>query len=333
VRKTRTAPRGTLHTLTVDSVAVRDNLLGDPAAREVVVYVPAGHDGAGLPLLVDLVGFTGSGFSHVAWRPFAENVPDRLDRLIAEGMPPVVVAFPDCYTRLGGNQYIDSVVMGRWEEFLCVELLRAVEGRFRCGGLGRRGVFGKSSGGYGAMAHAMRHADVWSAAASHSGDVGWELSFAPDFPKAVRAIAKYGSIEAWFAAFEANGKPSDADQHDLMTFAMAASYDPDPSAFLGVRLPVDLHTCARDPERWARWLAWDPLTMVEKYADALRSLRLLYIDCGDIDQYNLVYGARLLHRRLDELGVTHVYAEFPDDHYGIDYRMDVSLPLLARALT
>ncbi len=333
MRKDRQGARGQVHTITVDSVALRDNLLGDPAVRDVAVYVPAGHDGAGLPLLVDLVGFTGSGFSHVAWRNFGENVPERLDRLIAAGMPPVVVAFPDCFTRLGGNQYIDSVAMGRWEEFLCVEMLAAVESRFGCGGGGQRGVFGKSSGGYGALVHAMRHADVWSAAASHSGDVGWDLTFASDFPRLLRSLARHGGIEAFMTAFEATEKPSEDDVHDLMTLAMAASYDPDPSAFLGVRLPVDLHTCERDPVRWARWLAWDPLTLVEHHADALRSLRLLYIDCGDRDQYNLVYGSRVLHRRLDALGVPHVYEEFPDDHTKVDYRMDVSLPLLARALT
>lgn len=57
---------------------------------------PAGHGEEGLPLLVDLVGFTGSGLSHTNWVGFRENLPERLDRLIGEErMPPVVVAFPD----------------------------------------------------------------------------------------------------------------------------------------------------------------------------------------------------------------------------------------------
>jgi hypothetical protein len=88
-------------------------MLGDPSVRVVDVYVPAGHDGQGLPLLVDLVGFTGSGLSHTNWVGFRENLPERLDRLIGEQrMPPVVVAFPDCFTRLGGNQYINSASTG-----------------------------------------------------------------------------------------------------------------------------------------------------------------------------------------------------------------------------
>jgi hypothetical protein len=84
-------------------------MLGDPSTRVVDVYVPAGHDGQGLPLLVDLVGFTSSGLSETNWVGFRENLPERLDWLIGEQrMPPVVVAFPDCFTRLGGNQYINT---------------------------------------------------------------------------------------------------------------------------------------------------------------------------------------------------------------------------------
>jgi len=113
---------------------------GDPSVRVVDVYVPAGHDGQGLPLLVDLVGFTGSGLSHTNWLGFRENLPERLDRLIGEErMPPVVVAFSDCFTQLGDNQYINSAATGAWEGFLLHEMLPTIERRFGCGGAGRRG--------------------------------------------------------------------------------------------------------------------------------------------------------------------------------------------------
>src|SRR5207248_431005 len=85
-------------------------------------------------------------------------------------------------TLLGGNQYINSASMGPWEDFLLYEMLPAIEQRFGCGGIGRRGVFGKSSGGYGAVTHALRHSDIWSAAACHSGDMGFELCYLPDMP-------------------------------------------------------------------------------------------------------------------------------------------------------
>lgn len=328
-------PRGTLHSLTIASEVLKTNMLGDPTAREVQVYVPHGHAPEGLPLLVDIVGFTAGGPAHTNWKNFGENVPERLERLLADdAMPPVVIAFPDCFTRLGGNQYINSAAMGRWEDFLIDEMLPAVEGRFGCGGAGRRGIFGKSSGGYGSIVHAMRRADTWSAAACHSGDMGFDVGYMPDMPMTVRALARRGgSVESFLQKFEAGPKWDGKDIHVLMMLAMAATYDPDPEAFYGVRLPVTLDTCEVIPERWANWLKWDPVLMADASIANLKSLKGLWIDCGDVDQYNLVYGARRLHRNFEAAGVAHVYEEFPDDHSSVDFRMDRSLPFLARALT
>src|SRR6202048_3734074 len=133
---------GSVSRVTIESQALKSNMLGDPSARLVHVYVPPGHDARGLPLLVDLVGFTGSGLSHTNWVGFRENLPERLAPLVGgERVPPVVVAFPDCFTRLGGNQYINSASMGRWEDFLLHEMLPTIEQRFGCGDTGRRGVF------------------------------------------------------------------------------------------------------------------------------------------------------------------------------------------------
>jgi enterochelin esterase-like enzyme len=309
-------------------------MLGDPARRRVDVYLPHGHDGRGLPLLVDIVGFTAGGPAHTNWKNFGENVPERLDRLIGSGaMPPVAVAFPDCFTALGGNQYINSPAMGMWADFLIQECVPQIERTFACGGVGRRGIFGKSSGGYGAFVHALLHPDFWSAAASHSGDLAHELCHLPEFPGVLRALAKTnGSIETWLKNFYEKPKTADSDVHILMMFAMCASYDPDPSSYWGVRLPVDPHTAEIIPERWANFMKWDPLVIAQERAEKLRSLKALYFDCGDVDQYNLVYGARRMTRLLTARGVPHTYQEFADNHSSVDYRMDISLPILAKAL-
>ena len=334
MRRDSATPSGTVHRIWIKSEVLASNMLGDPTTRAVDVYVPHGHDGRGLPLLVDLVGFTAGGPAHTNWKNFGENAPERLDRLIANGdMPPVAAAFPDCFTRLGGNQYINSAAIGRWDDFLLQECVPAVERKFGCGGPGRRGVFGKSSGGYGAIAHALIHPDFWSAAACHSADMGFELCYLRDMPRVLRALAKTnGSIKDWLDGFYAKKKVKDDEVHILMDLAMCATYDPDPNAYWGVRLPVDMKTCELIPERWANFQKWDPVRMAETRAAGLKTLKLLYIDCGEVDQYNLVYGARLLTRALTRLGVAHTYEEFPDDHTSVDYRMDVSLPALAKAL-
>jgi S-formylglutathione hydrolase FrmB len=327
-------PAGSISRIFVESQSLRGNMLGDPTTRAVDVYTPAGENGHGLPLLVDLVGFTSSGLSQTNWSGFRENMPERLDRLIGEqSMPPVVVAFPDCFTRLGGNQYINSAAMGAWEDFLLHEMLPVVERRFGCGGVGRRGVFGKSSGGYGAIVHALRHSDVWSASACHSGDMAFELCYLPDMPAVLRSLAGVdNSIERWWTEFEAAKKQPDNSFKVMNALAMAASYDPDPTQFLGMRLPVTIDTCEVIQDRWANWLRHDPVVALDQYAGNLSRLKALYIDCGTNDQFNLLYGARRFVKRLDALGVAHRYEEFQDNHTGVDYRMDASLPFLAQAL-
>jgi len=334
-------PRGRVEYLTIESSALAQNQLGDPGWRHVAVYLPDGYDvdeARHFPLFVALAGFTGSGLKLMSWQAFGESLPQRLDRLIAEGkMGPVVLAMPDAFTSLGGNQYIDSSVMGAWERFLTDDLVGAIETNFRVHrDRNRRAIFGKSSGGYGALVHGMRHADTWGAIASHSGDAGFDLLYRPEFPKALDAMArKSEDPESFIRRLAGQRKIAGGDFHALMALAMAATYAPEPDAPLGIRLPVDPHTCELDGARWARWLEHDPVRMVQSPAalEALRSLRGVFIDVGKRDQYFIHYGNRALARRLDAANIEHTYEEFDDNHSSIDYRYDRSLPFLYRALT
>lgn len=337
MHKAHDGPRGEVQRVWHQSRVLRDNPLGDPWRRELAIYLPARWEALAElpPVLFALAGFTGSGLSHLAWRGFTENLPERLDRLIASGaLPPVAVAMPDCFTALGGNQYLNSSAIGRYDDYLVHELVPFVEDRFPVRpGRAHRGVFGKSSGGYGALMQACRHPDVWAAAACHSGDLYFEFAYRRDLPLLLDVLARYEhSVERFVKAFHARNKPRGDEIHALMLIAMAASYDPDPDAPLGVRLPLDLRTGRLDERAWARWLAHDPVELIETCSDALRTLRILYVDCGTRDQYYLHYGARQLRDRLAEAGIACHYEEFDDDHSGLDYRLDVSLPLLTRAL-
>ena len=141
-----------------------------------------------------------------------------------------------------------------------------------------------------------------------------------------------GRVKRFLRAAWKKPKLSAAEVHCIMNLCMAASYDPDPGAPNGFRLPFNLETGEVLPERWQRWRASDPVNLVTKYRENLRSLRGIYIDCGSRDQFHIHYGSRILSKRLREARVAHTYREFDDDHSDIDYRMDVSLPFLTRAL-
>jgi S-formylglutathione hydrolase FrmB len=97
-------------------------------------------------------------------------------------------------------------------------------------------------------------------------------------------------------------------------------------------VPFNLESGESIPARWRRWQAHDPIRLVQRHRAALKTMRGIYIDCGWRDQYHIHYGTRRLSQQLSAAGITHVYEEFDDNHSDIDYRMDVSLPFLYRAL-
>jgi S-formylglutathione hydrolase FrmB len=286
-------------------------------------------------------------------------VPERVGRLIAEKkMGPAIVVFPDCFTCLGGNQYVNSSAIGNYADYLTREIIPFVDREFRTlASRDHRACFGKSSGGYGAILHGMKYAKHWGAIADHSGDAYFDFCYLTDWPRTLNELDRFrrkprasgrvdvvrdergadqgaddGRVKRFLEAVWAKDKLSDAEAHALMMLAMAATYDPDPDAPLGFRLPLNLETGELIPKRWRAWLAHDPIHLVGRYAANLKSLRGVYVDCGWRDQYHLHYGARILSKRLAEHGVAHLYEEFDDNHSSIDYRMDVSLPYLYKAV-
>ncbi|MBC7769732.1 MAG: enterochelin esterase [Phycisphaerales bacterium] len=334
MRRDHSIPRGELHRLVHQSVVLEGNSLGDPTERELHVWTPPGWTAAErAPLLVDLAGYWGSGLGHTNWKPGGENVPERLDRLAQQGMARAVVAFPDCFTKLYGNQYLNSAGSGRYGDYVCDEIVPFVEQRFACGGDGRRGVFGKSSGGYGAAWHGMNRSDIWSAIAVNSGDMGFDVLFIPTLYDDLERMRKHDfSIERYITHLESQPKIKDKDRMTLMDLAMGAFYDPDPTQFRNMRLPLDPHTGELIPQRWGNWMRHDPVVMFDTLGENLHKLKLLYMDCGNHDQFRIHYGMRRFAKKLAAAGIAHTYEEYEDDHSDVDYRMDVFLPLLAKAL-
>ncbi|NND43708.1 MAG: enterochelin esterase [Xanthomonadales bacterium] len=337
VRPVPAAPAGHILALPHRSEVLVGNPWDDPTERVLNVYLPPAYDESGPPLVAlwDLAAFTNSGPGHLNWRHHGESLPQRLDRLIGAGeLPPVVVPMPDCFTSLGGNQYLNSPGVGAYADYLVGELVPLLSREVnviddRSG----RGAFGKSSGGYGALRLAMDFPDTWGAVASHAGDLGFDWVYRPSFPLAATALRDCGGDPLCFLErFWTRRKRGQADYAALLTLAMAATYDPDPAEPANIRLPFDLETCTLDPERWGRWLAHDPLQRLDEQGEALQRLHALYIDVGSRDEYHIQYGTRRFARELEKRGVDHHFEEFDGTHMGLDWRLDRSLPVIANAL-
>lgn len=317
--------------LRVGSEVLRNNALGDPHEREAWIYTPPDHDpSVPIPALLALAGFTGHGPMLFNTDPLGDSLGARLDRLIRSGgCPPCLVVAPDCFTRLGGNQYIDSTATGPYATHLVKEVVPAVEARYA---VSSWGVFGKSSGGYGAVVLAMLHPETFRAFADHSGDANFELCYLPDALEALDQVRQAGGKRAWLEAYWAGAQRRGSKQIKALNFlAMAAHYSPNPDAELGFDLPFD-ESGRFLADVWARWQAWDPVRMVARHKDALRRQRAIFLDCGSRDEFGLHWGARALSEELTKHGVAHLFEEFDDGHMNIPYRFERSVPVLARAL-
>jgi S-formylglutathione hydrolase FrmB len=322
---------------TVESRALEGNPLADPTARRLAVWLPpsyAGQSTRRYPVIYWLAGYSGTGEMMFSGNPWQPGLGERLDRLVDSGvMGEAIVVAPDCFTRWGGAQYLDSPALGNYETHVVGEVIATIDARFRTvPGREARAIGGKSSGGFGALVLAMRHPDLFVAVASHAGDMAFELSALKDLPVAARTLRRRGGVTAFVKQFDASEKKSGDDYTTMMVLAQAGAYSPEAGRPGGVALPFDIETGEIDWAVWKRWKAWDPIDMVAAHAEALRGLKLLFIDAGTRDEHNMDLGARIFVARLRALGIACEHQEFDDGHRGTAYRYDVSLPKLAAAI-
>lgn len=333
---------GRLDELTITSELLRDNPLGDPHERPLWVYLPPGYDDEPdrrYPSVYVIQGYTG----HLAmWRnrnPFRRPFPELADTAMALGdCPPVVVVYVDAWTAYGGSQFVDSPGTGRYHSYLCDEVVPFVDARFRTlADRDHRGIAGKSSGGFGAMITPMLRPDLFGALATHAGDALYELCYIPEFGVVTRALRDHGGdVTRWWDDFRS--RVPFTKEHDtelLLTYGVAACFSADDDGT--PRLPFDPRSGRLLPDVWERWLAWDPVRMVERddYAEAMRSMQGIWIDAGTRDEWYLDLGAEAFRDALGGIGVDDDrirFELFDATHMAIEYRYPLSLAWLAERL-
>jgi S-formylglutathione hydrolase FrmB len=331
---------GRFDEVTFESEVLKGNPLGDPYKRPLWVYLPPGYDEEKerrYPSIYMIQGLTGQ---LDMWRnrsAFRKNFPELADELFAKGeAPPCILVWVDCWTSLGGSQFLDSPATGRYHTYLNDEVVPWVDAHYRTlPQREHRGIAGKSSGGYGAMVTPMLRPDLWGGLATHAGDALFETCYLPEFRESVRTLRDHydGSFEKFWEDFRS--RPAFSKESDgtlLNDWCMAACYSADIDGT--VHLPYDTATGMLIPEVWERWLTWDPVRMVPLHAVGLTSMKAIYIDAGKHDQFFLDLGAEAFRRALADIGVTDVFFElFEGTHSAIEYRYPLSLKYLAERLS
>jgi S-formylglutathione hydrolase FrmB len=329
---------GRLDRHTVVSDLLCGNPLGDPHERPLWVYVPPGYDSGTErhPAVYVIQGYTGHVSMWANRMPFRQPFIETADAVFADGAPGCVVVFVDAWTSYGGSQFVDSPGTGRYHSYLCDEIVPWVDRHYRTiPDRESRAIAGKSSGGFGAMITPMLRPDLFGALATHAGDALYELCYLADFGKAVRGLRAHDhDIQKWWADFQS--RPSFTKPEDMAllgTLGVAACFS---AAADGTpELPFDPVTGVVRPEVWQRWLDWDPVRMVPAHAEAVRSLRAVWIDAGKSDEFYLDLGAEAFRAEIARAGLPDErvrFELFDAGHGGIDYRYPLSLTWLAERL-
>jgi len=324
----------------LESALLRDNPLGDPHERPLWVYLPPGYDAEPerrYASVYVIQGYTG----HLTmWRnrtPYRQPFVETADALFAGGeAPPTIVVYVDAWTAYGGSQFVDSPGTGAYHSYLCDEVVPFVDRTYRTSASSdHRAISGKSSGGFGAMITPMLRPDLFGALATHAGDSLYEHCYLPEFAKAVRLLRDYdGDISAWWSDFRSRTAfTREADQTLLMVLGVAACFSAEPDGT--PVLPFDARSGRLEPEVWQRWLDWDPVRMVDRYAEAVRSWRAVWIDAGTRDEWYLDLGAQAFLDEVTRVGLPGErvrFETFEAGHGAIDYRYPLALAWLAERI-
>ncbi|HEY3734865.1 MAG TPA: alpha/beta hydrolase-fold protein [Streptosporangiaceae bacterium] len=324
----------------ITSELLRGNPLGDPHERPVLVYLPPGYDDESerrYPSVYVIQGYTGQ---VTMWRnrnAYRQPFPEAADAVFASGeAPSAILVYVDAWTKFGGSQFVDSPGTGKYHSYLCDEIVPWVDARYRTmPDAAHRAIMGKSSGGFGAMITPMLRPDLFGALATHAGDSQYETSYIPDMAKGVRFLRGYGGdIWKWWDDF--NSRVSFTKEEDMtlvMLLGVAACFSANEDGT--VELPMDPQSGALRPQAWQRWLDWDPVRMVPKYADALKTVHSMWIDAGVRDEWFLDLGATAFRAALLEAGIAEDvirFELFDATHMAIDYRYPMSLAWLCQRM-
>jgi len=267
------------------------NALG--AAKHLMVYLPASYDhepNRRYPVAYYLHGLSGAEADWIA----KGNIDGTADSLVARGAPETIIVMPDgddgwyttWNTQLSFRTCADTlhveapdtycVEHERYDDYVAHDVVAFIDGHYRTlADRAHRGIGGLSMGGYGAVILALKHPDVFAAAASHSGVLSTMYVGPHPFVAPPRYAATVPEI-----------RPA------------AGSFWPRYLNYWGTDI--------------GRWRDVDAARAAEELVRSGRARPALFIDCGVDDGF--VDQNRAFHFELTRIGYAHSYAEWPGAH-------------------
>ncbi|HMQ10749.1 MAG TPA: alpha/beta hydrolase-fold protein [Oligoflexia bacterium] len=314
-----------------NSTLLKKSLFNDPTQRYISVYLPPNYnekskDAYSCFYILAPWSSTGS-LSIFPKNVFSPSLPQLLDQAILENkIKPCIVIFPNCESKLGHSQYINSPACGPYMDYLCDEIVPYIDRHYNTlASAQQRSIMGFSSGGFGALVTGMLRPDVFLNIASSAADSFYEYLYLNMIPRAQSVLEKYGSIDTFIQHYLNNPNPmSLLDRNEgetLLLLNICACFIPNKNnPPLYGDLFFDIATGAIKDDAWQKLLAWDPIRMIDHHQSNIKQWQHVILDAGKHDEYGLNLGHRQIAKKLKALNISLTHNEYPGRHSGHTYR-------------
>ncbi|MEB2780017.1 alpha/beta hydrolase-fold protein [Algoriphagus sp. C2-6-M1] len=298
------AQNGTKERVKVHSKALEGNLIGDPADRDVTVYLPPSYQtdpDRNFPVLYMLHGFTDTDSQWFGWEDHWINLQDVIEQSLSAGSSKeMIVVMPNAYNKFKGSMYASSATIGDWETFVTQELVSYIDSNYRTlPNKASRGLAGHSMGGYGTLRLGMKYPEVYAAIYALSPccmDGG-----AGSNPEMISKLENFTPDQLQDASF-----------FEIAALATSAAFAPNPQ-----NPPFYLDLPAKDgsprQDIINKIIASRTLTTIDHYIPNLKKLKAIGMDAGTEDR-GISEATQKLHEILDSYQIEHLYESYEGDH-------------------
>lgn len=281
----------------VDSIYIDSEALGE--MRLVEIFTPPGYNAADLSTRYPVVYFLHGG--GVGLKPYVDGL--KFLASITTLLNFTIIVLPDGLVGpFEGSFYTNSELYGNFEDYIVEDVINYIDENYNTvPSREKRAIAGHSMGAYGAMKIALKHSDLFSAVAAHSGPVDFN-----QFPTSISNIlAENGSAAPY------NYMPT--GRFSSLAFAMAGAFSPNlanqpyPVDFL---LDIDGNII---DEVFQRWLPHSPARLAVTTYNPENELAI-YFDCGLQDDFKLHGYNVAFSDTLTGLGITHRFESYVGNH-------------------
>ncbi len=178
--------------------------------------------------------------------------------------------------------------------------------------------------------------DCFKFVCSSSGDSFFEANLPRNIIFAIETLEQAGGVNKFLELFLNHPDPDTLGQkasETMLTLSMAPCYAPNlkNSPLLG-DLFFDEKTGAIKQKTWDKYLAWDPVRMLDRFKSHASQLRFVLLEAGISDEHGLQLGHRQIAVKLAKLGVPFENKEYPGTHSSLHYRIEHRFTILVKKI-